>query len=483
MNSRLLELTKFNKSKNELKLELSHLLNSKSGIRQFKSALQILDKVRDRKMLDREITTISNLIFLKDYSGVYSEKYKDFLAGMKMCVGYYEIPRLLQNDQYEQAALLALQEFEALSKNEHLEKGKLAYSLNFFNILKEASKRNDTVIIIQLIDILSKYNLILEPNYSHILANAIAFQNNTILMRLFENIQRMKLADGTLERYADALILSNEKEKALRVLSNIESATVKNSICLKLIASYGFEECMILMDGLISDDIIKIPKFEELPSTLLSIPEMHDYTNLEEKLQVLQKLTSIDVKKIALYSLFASIDNLGGYMGSTVFMINGLRMNRQLLCEQHKDIVFHQVSKFPFKLLGLKFLVFFKELGLQISPKNYLHLLKCQCFGSEFDTLFYVLIQLLEDYKEIPTEIKEFLMELNKQVDDNRLVQFLNINVTEPLANIKSDLNYEFLEKNLESEREREKNVHDIIDGFSGYDYVADIKLVDFLNT
>ncbi|GAV28190.1 hypothetical protein PMKS-001660 [Pichia membranifaciens] len=482
MNSRLLELTKFNTTKNDLKLELSHLLNSRSGIKQFTSALRILNKIKDRKLLNREITTIANLIFLRDFTEVYSEQYKDFLSKMNMCVGYYEIPRLLQNDQYEQAALMALQEFEELAKNEYLEKGKLAYSLNFFNILKEASKRNDTIVILQLLEVLSKYNLCTEPNYSHILAGALASKNTTILVKLFENIRSMQLTDTTWECYADAMLLANEKEKVLMVIPKIQSVAVKNAVCLKLISSYGFEECLLMLEGLSNDNTIKLPKFEELPTSLRSIQELNDYANIEEKLLTLQKVEVEDIKKIAIFSILSSIDNVDCHPGSTVFFLNGLGMNRSLLTKEHKDIVFHQISKFPCKLLGLKFLTYFKSLGLQITAENYLHLMRCQCFGREIDTLFYILVKVLEDFKALPLGIKTFLTQINELVDDSRLREILQNGSSMSIADIKTYLNYDFLERNLEVERERGKDDHEIIDGFTNYNYEADIKLVDFLN-
>ncbi|ODQ46528.1 hypothetical protein PICMEDRAFT_72588 [Pichia membranifaciens NRRL Y-2026] len=482
MNSRLLELTKFNTSRNDLKQELSYLLNSRSGTKQFTAALRILNSIKDRKMLNREITTIANVIFLKDGTEIYSEQYKDFLRRMKMCVGYYEIPRLLQNDQYEQASLMALQEFEELSKNKYLDKGKLAYSLSFFTILKEAIKRNDTVIILHLLDVLSKYNLCTEPNYSHILAGALASKNSAILVKVFENILSMELTDTTWECYADAMLLADEKEKVLMVIPKIQSTAVKNAVCLKLISSYGFEQCMLILEGLVSDKTLALPKNEDLPTALLSIQELDVYANIDEKLLTLQKLELEDVKKIAIFSILSSIDNVDCHPGSTVFFLNGLGMDRSVLTQTHKDIVFHQISKFPCKLLGLKFLSYFKNLGLQLSAENYLHLMRCQCFGKEFDTLFYVLVRVLEDFETIPLGIKSFLTQMNEQVHDRRLQELLQNDSFMSVADIKTQLNYDFLEKNIEVERERRKEEHEIIDGFTNYDYEADMKLVDFLD-
>lgn len=484
MSSHIAEITRINRLRNDITHRLSFILNRKNR-RNEKSneALNILNEIEDPEVINFAITTIANQIFLKDKSQINKELYKDYLKKIKLDWSYFEIPRLLNNDQYEQAVLLAIEEFDKLSKFEYLDKDRTASNLNFFKILKEASERNDTIIVNQILDRVDP-ETINDSNYSHLLAFALTKQNENILVRIYDNIveNNIELTDNTWECYSRVFIKLKDTKKILQIISIVNSIDIKTKICLHWISTFEFKECMLLLNTLIEEKILEKVNFKTLPTPLISIPDLDVYTNITEKIDIIDELSIDFNKQILIYCLLSSIDNLNVHLGSTIFLINGLKQHLGLLNEFHKDIVFHQISKYSHKLTSLKFLKLFKSLNLSISIKNYLNLVKCHCNGEEIDTLYYVLIEIIKDFDEIPTEIVEFLVGINNKINDNRLNFFINNKVSmSSLEDIKEKINFDYIENNLESEQQRNKKEIEIIHGFIPYNYENDIKLVDLL--
>lgn len=484
MSPHLAEVTRINKFRNDLTQRLLVLLNRKSN-RNEKSndALKILNEIEDPQVVNFAITTIASQIFLRDKDPINNELYKDLLKKLKLNPSYFEIPRLLDNDQYEQAVLLAIEEFDKLSNFEFLDKDRTASNLNFFKILKEASKRNDTIIINQILDRLDPKSMN-DSNYSHLLAYALIKQNENILLRIYENIieNNIELTDNTWESYSRVFIKNKDTKKILEIISIVNSIDVKNKICLNWISTFEFRECMLLLNTLIEDNTLKKMDFKTLPTPLISIPDLDVYTNITEKIDIIDELSMDYNKQILIYSLLSSIDNLNIHLGSTIFLINGLKRYLNLINEFHKDIIFHQISKYSYKLTSLKFLKLFKKLNLSISIENYLSLIKCHCNGEEIDTLFYLLIEIIKDYNEIPSEIVDFLIRIDEKINDYRLKFFINDKISiSSLEDIKDKINFDFIENNLESEQQRNKKDNEIIHGFIPYNYENDIKLFDLL--
>ncbi|KAG0674560.1 hypothetical protein C6P42_002164 [Pichia californica] len=447
-------------------------------------ALKILNTIQSKNLIDFGVTTIANQIFIRDSNPIQRELYKDFLKKMKLEVDYFEIPRLLNNDQYEQAALLSIRQFDKLSQIKYLSDDKSASNLQMFKILIEATARNDTVIILQLLTRLNRLHVLTEENYSHILSLAITNNNETLLINIYDDIIRsnINLTDDTWEYYAGVFIKSQDSEKVLKIIERVKSVEVKNVICLKWISTLDFKECMLLLDSLINDKTFEFIEYNDLPTPLISIQDLHMYSNISEKISVLNELSLVHTKELLIHSLLSSIDNTDTHLRSTIFLINGLGFNKDLLNERHKDIIFHQISKYSYKLTSLKLFKFFKKQGLKFSVINYLHILKCQCHGEEHDTLFYLLIEVLQDYRKVPTEIVKFLKELNNSINDNRLNLFFSKTAFQSIDDIKYEINYEFLGNRLEYEQQRTKTDHNVIDNYSEYKYEKDIELVDSLD-
>lgn len=490
MGSRLADITKFNVMHFTLEGRLRTLLNTKTENKAAK-ALELLNETSHKKLLNFEITSLSNQIFLREGNWKECEEYKTFLKNSGLRYSYFEIPRLLENDQYEQAVLLAMKEFNTLIHNNTtsapLVPYKTANTLSMFTLLKEACARDDTIIITELIDIFEKYDMLTDANYAHLLSAAFANKNELVLARLFDYFQTVELTDNTWKLYADVFINQQNDEKVLEIITKITSNKVKNEVCLNLLASHDFNECMILMDELVADGTLIPPTFNELPSNLISIPDLDQFTIIEEKLSVLDEIKTDSVKGIVISSLLASIDNTDKFISSTIFLLNGLGFKRNLLNDKHKDIIFHQLSKYSLKLTSLKFVEYFKKMGLLMTVDNYLRILKCQLSGTEIDTFFYLLVKIMEQFNVLPQEIAKLVKLTKITTKDNRCWLFTpSKNKTENteylnITAIKEELNYEFLKKNLEFERERTKPQIKLKNRLA-YDYALDIKHHDSLN-
>jgi hypothetical protein len=470
------EFTAINNARTQINKEIKKLLNSGNS-KKCLLTMNILNEIKDKRYVNLETTTLANLIFLRENKPEYDEQYKDFLNKMNLCTSYFEIPRLLRNDQYEQAVLLGISEFDKLSKNEYVSIDRLVGQLRLYNILEEASKRNDTQIILDLMDLLKRYNLLHNRNMSSILVRAFEKSNDEILNACFDFVLEGKFTDNFLKGYINSMIRQNEIDKALKILTKIESIDLKRGGCIEILSTLEFNECMDSIEYLIGNKILSEISYDDLSSAFISIPNLDDYENISNKMEKLKETSSMEIKNLVIYSLLSSIDNTNKSLASTIFFLNGLDREKSLLNETHKDIIFHQLSKYPSKLTSIKLYEYFKSLGMKITEKNYYYLIKSQCHGTEIDTLFYVLIQMLNDHGKLTIEIIKFLEKVKNATNNNYLKFFLMSEID--IETIKEAINYEFIKKNLEYQRERTKLIFPVMEGFTKYDYKQDIKLVD----
>ena len=457
--------------------------SSEPSTTKMKKTLNILNSINPGEYIGRNTTSLSNLIFMKDRNGDYSEQYKDFLKNHDLTIGYYEIPRLLHYGQYEQASLLALAEYKTLSQNPDLEDDKLMHSLYFHAILEEASKRNDTIMLIEYIKLLQKTNSIAAANYGNIIVNAILNENVTLLEFILPKVMtKISLTDNLIEKLFE-LILKNEKnDLALQLLSIVQSEDIKNRLCLKLLSGLEFNNCMSYMENLIESNILVLPSNDKLPASFISIPNLNDFTVIDEHLDVLKSLQLKETKQMYLYSLLSSINNQNNHLGCTIRLLNGIREETHLLTEEHQKIIFQQISKYSYKLTGIKLMHYFKALGLPISMDNYFKLVKCQFGGSENETLYPILVETIKEHNKLSSEIVDYLKFMSKKINDTKLTYFFNANIdNHKIEDIKVKIDYSFINDNLELERERQKVIYKPMKNFLGYDYHDDIALSDAL--
>lgn len=457
--------------------------SSEPSTTKMKKTLNILNSINPGEYIGRNTTSLSNLIFMKDRNGDYSEQYKDFLKNHDLTIGYYEIPRLLHYGQYEQASLLALAEYKTLSQNPDLEDDKLMHSLYFHAILEEASKRNDTIMLIEYIKLLQKTNSIAAANYGNIIVNAILNENVTLLEFILPKVMtKISLTDNLIEKLFE-LILKNEKnDLALQLLSIVQSEDIKNRLCLKLLSGLEFNNCMSYMENLIESNILVLPSNDKLPASFISIPNLNDFTVIDEHLDVLKSLQLKETKQMYLYSLLSSINNQNNHLGCTIRLLNGIREETHLLTEEHQKIIFQQISKYSYKLTGIKLMHYFKALGLPISKDNYFKLVKCQFGGSENETLYPILVETIKEHNKLSSEIVDYLKFMSKKINDTKLTYFFNANIdNHKIEDIKVKIDYSFINDNLELERERQKVIYKPMKNFLGYDYHDDIALSDAL--
>lgn len=457
--------------------------SSEPSTTKMKKTLNILNSINPGEYIGRNTTSLSNLIFMKDRNGDYSEQYKDFLKNHDLTIGYYEIPRLLHYGQYEQASLLALAEYKTLSQNPDLEDDKLMHSLYFHAILEEASKRNDTIMLIEYIKLLQKTNSIAAANYGNIIVNAILNENVTLLEFILPKVMtKISLTDNIIEKLFD-LILKNEKnDLALQLLSIVQSEDIKNRLCLKLLSGLEFNNCMNYMENLIESNILVLPSNDKLPASFISIPNLNDFTVIDEHLDVLKSLKLKETKQMYLYSLLSSINNQNNHLGCTIRLLNGIREETHLLTEEHQKIIFQQISKYSYKLTGIKLMHYFKALGLPISKNNYFKLVKCQFGGSENETVYPILVETIKEHNKLSSEIVDYLKFMSKKINDTKLTYFFNANIdNHKIEDIKVKIDYSFINDNLELERERQKVIYKPMKNFLGYDYHDDIALSDAL--
>ena len=441
-------------------------------------ALEVLDNIKDKRPVGMEFTTISNLIFLET-TETLSEKYKDGLRRLGLDTCYYEVQRLLRHGSYEQAALLAVSSYEQLlKKTAKLDPIKLSRQLHLFEILIEASSRNDTIICLQVLHLLSENHLLNNANYGNILANALKYKNAEILSAIYPYIaSSVHITDKTWKDIVGVLLEHGITNNVPDIIAKTMSKEVKADICLMFLGSFEVNESFSMLESLISSKSLDCPSHESLPSGFRSVPHMEDFESIANYLEAFNSIQLQSVQRLFLYSLLTSINDQNVSLRSTIFMLNGLKAHHDLITSDHTDIVFNQLSKYSFKLTSIRLLRYFKSKGLAISQRNYLDVLKAQCHGKEIDTLYLVLVQTLCDHGHLSREIIDFLKDLYTHTKDSRIKYFLGDEIM--LQEVKEKVNFAFISDNWEVKREREKSHQEIIEGFESYNYEMDIALMD----
>lgn len=457
------------------KMKHIHSRNGKKA--KVKKVLELIGEITEKSSINMGITTLSNLIMV-DADDLSSEIYKDHLQRLGLDTRYYEIKRCLHHGCYEQASLLALSSYEDLSqKIPNFDQFKAASQLQLFEILTQSSNRNDAIICLKVVNILSESQVLNDEIYANLLANAIKFQNAGIISAIFPIISnKFQLEDTTWKNIAEILIDNDMKSKIPQVIVNTKSQRYREEICLMYLGSLDVRETFLCLESLILDEIIECPRAAVLPSSFRNIPDLKIFKQVVEYKEIFESLKLNSVKKIFLYSILSSINDQNLWFQTTLFLLNELKSYHNLIDEIHTAVIFNQLSKYSFKITSIKLLFYFKEKGISISLETYMSLMKIQCHGQEFDTLYIVLIEALSEHGKLSTEMQEFLNKLYAQTEDGRIKYFLKDDLN--ILDLKEAVDHKFIYESLEQEREREKSNQNILENFQDYSYEADIHLV-----
>lgn len=464
-----------NAIKNQIKKKLKYFLDSFHGDRSI-PALKELEKINDRAEVDMGLTTLANNIFIRSQNDISSEKYKDILKRLDLDSCYYEVNRYLHNDQYEQAVILAINKFEALSKQTYIDNEKLAVQLKLHNLLVLASERNDTHIVIDLMNKLGDLNLITHQNRAFLLSLALQFKNEEIICRLLEFVQAGTFQDFTLFQICDCLIEKEKFEEALTTIPRIQSSQLRTLVCLKYIASFPTLEMFHVMNNLYNDGCLVI-ECDDLPAEYLSISGLRDFELLSELCSNLLPTMAIEMKQLFLFSIFSSINNKDVPIDSSIFVLNCCKNHKEGLTEKHKDIIFQQLSKYPLKITSIKLYQHFQSNGFEITVSNFHQLIASHMSGTEIDTALYLLVEYLDIHKKFSDSFLLYLKNLSEFVPDPRLDAFFS---NKSLHELKDIINYDYIAAHIENERDRSRIDFKLPKGFKQYSYQEDNRNAQF---
>ncbi|TID28935.1 hypothetical protein CANINC_002203 [Pichia inconspicua] len=475
MNTSSILIASKNAIKGQVKKKLKYFLDTFHGDRSV-PALKELEKINDRSEVDMGLTTLANNIFIKSENEISSERYRDFLKRFELDTCYYDVSRYLHNEQYEQASILAIQKFDILSRQDFIDKEKLVFQLKLHSLLIMASDRNDTFLVIDLIDKLSQYNLITNQNYSFLISSAIKYKNEEILCKLIEFMKTGDFNDTTLVQIFDCLIDKRKSTEALSLISHIRSNNLKTLTCLKYVATFDSLEMFVILNNLYNDGCLEVT-YDDLPPEYLSISGLRDFEMLGELCSKLLPTMETKMKEILLFSILSSINNKDVPIDSSLYILNYCKDHEVKLNHKHKDIIFQQLSKYPLKITSLRLYQYFKINGFEITPSNYQNLLACHMNGTEIDTALYVLVEYLYKYHKLSDSMLIYLKDLITIVPDPRLNAFLSYT---SLQDLKDLINYDYIAENAENERDRSKVDFNPIARFKPYSYSDDIRNAQF---
>ena len=467
-----------NELRNTVKKKLYQIYKSGDETR-YQDALEVLNKIDRKEIFNMNITSLGNLIFAKCKNPLYHEKYRDILEKFGLNTGYFNVKVYLENGQYEQAALTGIEEFKNLGKTDNILKEKLSHDLHMRQILEESNRRNDTVITTTILDLLAEHDVLFRSNLSHTIGIAQINHNYEIIVKNLQYITENAFSESLLKSCFQMCIENGDNPNAIQFLYNMKSKDLKSLLCFKFIKSLDFPVFVELINSLVYEGTLEIPCMLDLPAETLAIADLDNYEILGEKLDQIEHVSTLELKRLFIFMLLSSIDNTNTHLGSTIFLMNRILNDRSILTNEHKDIIFHQLSKYPFKLTALKFIKLFEDIGLDISSRNYYHALKSQFHGKEHDTAYYLLIKMMKEGKPLDKNIKSLLTGFNLALDDKKLALILEQN--KPVHELERLIGFEFIQNHLEHQRERTKINRKKLQNTSEYDYQWDIKLVDSL--
>ncbi|VEU19465.1 DEKNAAC100337 [Brettanomyces naardenensis] len=448
----------------------SRILNDRQDTpRQLKHATDLLCKMTENKSIlpDFKSTAVLNKIFLKDDSGKYSDLYVEKLRQQNLEPAYFQIERCLERGQYEQAVELFWSKYDQYTEDNELDMFRLMKSLRAFKILMMASDRDDTDQLLKLITVLGGMGYLTQMNYSGILSNAIRYRNYDVCLTTINSLDTsLELSQGYLISLFYIFVSNDELVMALRILTRIDSQDTRSTLCLEVISRFELEDSWTLLDSLAE---VSNLDYSLLPSSFLQISGLDDFEVLDAHLQCSLKLKNREAQKIMIYSLLSSIDNNQGHFASTAFVISFLKRHQllDLLDQIDVDVVFHNISKYGNKVAAFGVAQLVKEAGLNMSTRNYYHLMKCECFGTEHDGVFRAAIDCLEENGKLEPDSIGLIKRLLKEANDTIAERFLD-NLSN-VDSVKAIVDYNFLCRNFQSTAERQKYKHDIMKGFGTY--------------
>lgn len=456
--------------------EISKVVRIPGTEKRLKGASRIIQKMSQDSEFKPSFrdTTALNKIFLTDRFGSYSDQYVDTLKAQNLESGYYEIERYLDKGEYEMAVELLWERYDyyveadCRDQKKGLDMFRVMKSLRAFQILKEASNRNDTDVILKLINVLGGLGYLTPANYSGVLTDAILHRNGTVCEIAFNNLEKsIHPTQSILKQLYDVFIESEIPDKALDLLPKVEPEMDRKKLALQLISGLPDDQIWEALDRFIISGINV--EYDDLSAGFLQLPDLDEFEVISEHLNEMSKLKSSQTRKLVLFSLLSSIDNNQGHIASTVFIIEFLKrsMMLKMLDPPCVDIICHNASKYGSKVTSVMIYDLFEDAGLKLGKRNLLNLMKSESFGTEHEGLYIFAIRYVEKFGKLDLEVREFIERVAETTQDDKTHRFL-AHITN-LEEAEEIVDYSYLVRNFDRFEDRERVQHEIMKGSGPY--------------
>ncbi|GMM27716.1 hypothetical protein DAMA08_004320 [Martiniozyma asiatica (nom. inval.)] len=359
------------------------------------------------------------------------------------------------------SALLALESYHQMKIKHKWTPSELIDNLHLNSILQEASDRADSVIISELLPILKEVEAFKNHTVSKLFTDAMNNSDHITMKNLIPFFSQLNLTPNHFIKVAQLLANNQTDQETLFQVLQLSPKSCKDSIALIIVTILKPVDIFLTLNKM----SIKIPKFCELPTFFHHLPFISNFEVLQPLLSIVPQLKP-PVCHILFESLLRSANHLGR-LDSDIYIFNYLIYNGIKLEPVYVDILCHSFSKTAAKMTSVQFMNILRKHGVCLSNQNYLHLLKPHFCGTESDTMFYILNDILNVQKAIPKLITEYLVSINKHLNDSRIEKILTGELIDPGS--------------LDNEAERTKHIHNILPDFNKYYYEEDGIYLDSL--
>lgn len=454
------------------------LLEKKGDQKSISTAFKLLEAIEYPKLiLDAPMRRLTDQIFTEDKYGIYRENYKLYLQTNKLNWTKFEVKRLISDDQYELALMLALDGFSkdcdngCSSENVQL----LLRQYHLIHLVQMASERGDSIMLDQLINILQKHNVLSHSNYVNLLSNAIIRGDFNTVELILNDFKLLNFSDNSLYQIGLMYIANEKSDKVFELMMIMKDSEWKFKLSLDLIGSLEIHDGFKLLDHMVnSSPMYGDLKFNDLPIQFHQIKETNEFENLDDLLSMYNELKSEKVKDMLLQCLFVSIGNFYTGFNSDVFMINFLLKNKIPINGRLQDILCHNISHVNLKLTTISMLDNIFKLD-QLTEKNWVHLLAPLFNGNEPDLIYVFLIKLIETKGDIIQSVRDKLYGFVKMTNDRNIKYLMDEGSN--LDKFKEMINLNFIMRNMENEGERMRHQYELIPGYHPYNYEIDIRV------
>lgn len=449
------------------------LLVKKNGAKTMVQALKLLQGIEDPKLiLGVPLRHITDQIFMGDKHGVNREAYKEYLREKGLNWAKFDVRRLISEHQYELALVRAMEWF-AKDSDKGGNVQNLLKEYQFPHLLEQASKRGDTIMLEQLLDILEKNTALGDSNRANVLIGAVCQGDFGTTDKILETLKLDMLTDNALFQVGMLYLENQDMEKVHELLTVMRDGQYKFRLVMEMIGTFEVNEAFKLLDHMVkSSPAFDNLDFRHLPMVFHQIKETNDFEFLDSSLKLYGELENPKVKTLLLESLLVSIGNLYTGFNSDVFVINYMLANKIPISGRLRDIVCHNVSHINLRLTTLNVLDVLDARSL--TEENWCHMFKPLLHGTEPDPIYLYMIRHVEARGEICKGVQDRLEWFVDHTNDRNIRLFLQ---DSSLEAFKERINVHFIERNLENEAERMRNQYPLLPGFHPYNYEIDMRV------